>query len=123
MNIQHALDRVKGQKIESVSFNRPVDDRPDTLRIELSGVTLSLRNDYQCCEERYMSSDDDLGFFKGAELMNLELRDGPNQDSDGYGEHEVQFLLVTTSKGVFTMASHNIHNGYYSGFRLEAEVE
>jgi len=35
--------------------------------------------------------------------------------------HEVQFVLITTSLGVFTMATHNIHNGYYSGFSVVVE--
>ena len=37
--------------------------------------------------------------------------------------HEVQFLEVKTSKGSFTMSSHNEHNGYYGGFSIEVRPE
>ena len=51
-------------------------------------------------------------------LLALELKEAPSQENE-WGEHEVQFLEVTTSKGEFTMASHNEHNGYYGGFAIE----
>ena len=55
--------------------------------------------------------------------MSIELRDAPNVEDDEYGNvHEVQFLVVTTSKGAFTIETHNEHNGYYGGFFIEAEV-
>lgn len=75
-----------------------------------------------CCESRYMHTDDDLSHFVGANLLGAEVRDAPNEP-DEYGEHEVQFLIVNTSIGSFTMASHNEHNGYYGGFLIKAAVE
>lgn len=72
-----------------------------------------------CCEDRYMTTDDDLSFFTECTFDNVELRDAPNMPEE-YGDHEVQFLLVTTSKGVFTMETHNVHNGYYGGFWIVA---
>lgn len=75
-----------------------------------------------CCELRYLHTDDKVGDFVGAELMKIELRDGPTTE-DEYGEpHDVQFVLVTTSLGVFTLETHNEHNGYYGGFWIEAEL-
>ena len=35
-----------------------------------------------------------------------------------YETHEVQFLEIKTSKGIFTMSTHNEHNGYYGGFAI-----
>lgn len=76
-----------------------------------------------CCETRYMTTDDDLPAFVGATFTGLELRDAPNRtDEDSYEEHEVQFLLVNTSKGVFTLETHNEHNGYYGGFAVEVRA-
>lgn len=72
-----------------------------------------------CCESRYMRTDDDLKEFAGATLLDFELKDAPNI-SDGYVDHEVQFLDVKTDKGVFQMANHNEHNGYYGGFWIQA---
>lgn len=70
-----------------------------------------------CCESRFMTCDDDLSVFPGSIFNGAEIRDAPNMESS-YGEHEVQFLVVNTSKGQFTVASHNEHNGYYGGIAL-----
>ncbi len=75
-----------------------------------------------CCEHRYMHSDDDIQSFVGGTLIDAEIREVPNRE-DGYGDvHEVQFLIVTTSKGAFTIETHNEHNGYYGGFWVVARM-
>jgi hypothetical protein len=108
-----------GKKITALTLG---DD--DALHFTFSdGYRLKLYDDGQsCCESRYMRTDDDLSYFVGAELLSAEVRDAPSMP-DEYGEHEVQFLVVTTSKGVFTMATHNEHNGYYGGFLIRAAAE
>jgi hypothetical protein len=73
-----------------------------------------------CCEIRYMRTDDNLSDYLGAKFLGFELKEAPSIP-DEYGEHEVQFLEVKTSKGSFTMASHNEHNGYYAGFDIRIE--
>jgi len=83
----------------------------------------------QCCEHRYMTTDDELAYFVGADLINVEKRHGGyggdgeehDIDDDDYWDQdadEVAFLLVTTSLGVFTIENHNEHNGYYGGFNI-----
>ena len=88
------------------------------------GTTLNLWDDGQsCCESRYMNTDDDLSFVDGATLDKLELRDGPDVSSeDDYGCKDSQFLIVTTSKGSFTVVNYNEHNGYYGGFQIKAKT-
>jgi hypothetical protein len=83
---------------------------------------------HQCCESRYMRTDDALGDYLGAKFMGMVIKDAPDQyeEPDQYGEgnvHEVQFLEVRTDRGVFTMTSHNEHNGYYGGFLINVEVQ
>ena len=75
-----------------------------------------------CCEHRYMTTDDDLESFIGSTLTSAETREAPSVDDEHGETHEVQFLLVATSKGVFTMETHNEHNGYYGGFWVIAET-
>lgn len=75
-----------------------------------------------CCESRYMRTDDTLADFVGAKLLGAEIKEAPSIP-DEYGDHDVEFLEVKTDKGVFTMASHNEHNGFYSGFSIRAAVE
>lgn len=73
-----------------------------------------------CCETRYMNTDDCLSDFKGAKFVNAEVRDGPQEKSSNeYGDPaDIQFLIVTTTKGQFTVVNYNEHNGYYAGFGL-----
>jgi hypothetical protein len=76
-----------------------------------------------CCESRYMTTDDNLSDFNGATLLDLELKSVEYGDNDGWSEHEIQFLDVKTSEGVFTMVNHNEHNGYYGGFYIKAKLK
>jgi hypothetical protein len=73
-----------------------------------------------CCEHRYMSTDDDLPYFSGSTLLDIELKDGPVQEGEWGDMHEVQFLDIKTDKGTFQMSNHNEHNGYYGGFWVQA---
>ena len=92
---------------------------PDELRIWFTdGTAIKVLDAGQsCCEERYMTTDDDLAAFVGATLTDMEIADGPEIETE-YSVHEVQFLVVQTSLGAFTMETHNKHNGYYGGFYL-----
>ena len=87
------------------------------------GSVLVLWDDGQsCCERRYMHTDDKLEEFLGAKFIGAEIKSAPAIPyEDGY--HEVQFLDMKTDKGVFQMASHNEHNGYYGGFYIKARLE
>jgi hypothetical protein len=71
-----------------------------------------------CCEHRYMTCDDDLSSFDGSEIRSMSVRDGGRQQVD-YGDHEIQFLVIETTSGAITVATHNEHNGYYGGFSLQ----
>ena len=85
------------------------------------GSKIGLYDDGQsCCEDRYMTTDDELKDFAGSVLLDAEVSEAPSIE-DEYGEHEVQFLNIKTSIGVFTMESHNEHNGYYGGFAIRAK--
>lgn len=88
------------------------------------GSKMKLADEGQsCCEVRYMRTDDDLPYYVDSQLVGAEIRDGSGVSSEYGDEHEVQFLLINTSKGAFTMSSHNEHNGYYGGFYVVASKE
>ena len=74
-----------------------------------------------CCEERFMVSDDDLNYYSEARLLDFKVKSVPETEDD-WCTHEIQFLDVKTSKGVFQIANHNVHNGYYGGFAIEASL-
>ena len=75
-----------------------------------------------CCENRYMTTDDHLPDFSGTTLLDLELKSADTVDNE-WDVHEIQFLDVKTSEGVFTMVNHNEHNGYYGGFWIQAKLK
>ena len=108
-----------GHEIETVSL----DDNALAIRFT-NGRSIRMADmGHQCCENRYMSTDDDLSEFVGARLLGIEVRDAPSQTSaDVYEDHDVSFLAVQTSKGEFVMKNHNEHNGYYGGFDIRVDV-
>ena len=96
--------------------------------IELRDNALAIRftdgkglNIFDCAcwssEERYMDTDDDLSEVIGGVLYGIEIREAPCED---VWVHEVQFLVVKTSKGEVVLQNHNDHNGYYGGFDVVA---
>ena len=98
-----------------------IDQEKDRLMFTFSdGTGMYLFDDGQsCCEHRYMVTADTLSEYCNSTLLDVEIKNGPDED-DEYGTHEVQFLDVKTNKGVFQIANHNEHNGYYGGFWLAA---
>lgn len=75
-----------------------------------------------CCERRYMTLDgDSLDYYKGASFLGAEVGGASSEGEDTV--HEIQFLNIRTSKGVFTVSNHNEHNGYYGGFSVVATFE
>ena len=86
------------------------------------GYKMVLFDDGQSCyESRYMTTDDKLSDFVGAELLSAKVKDGPTI-SDRGEPHETAFLHVTTSIGTFVCETHNEHNGYYGGFLIIAQA-
>lgn len=86
-----------------------------------SGLRLALFDEGQsCCESRYMRTDDALDSIDGHTLVGIEVADGPETELAGEVQ-EVQFLRVTTDRGLMTISSHNDHNGYYGGISIRAQ--
>ena len=114
-----AFTKAIGKTISSVTLGED-----DALHFVFDdGFKMKIADEGQsCCESRYMRTDDDLKDYIGAKLLGAEVKEAPNIKTED-DEHEVQFLEIQTSKGVFTMASHNEHNGYYGGFCIRASEE
>ena len=89
-----------------------------------------INNGQSCCENwGYLSSDDNLDYFVGAELIEVKLTDvalnqkvveESNYYDDGGG---IQFVDFVTDKGVLQLAVYNAHNGYYGHSILIAKNE
>ena len=108
-----------GKTIVNVSLGQD-----DALHLKFDdGSGIRFYDDGQlCCESRYMTTDDDLSSFIGTKLLGAEIKSAP-EVPDQYEDHEVEFLEIQTNAGVFTMASHNEHNGFYGGFSIRVVAE
>lgn len=116
-----AFQKAQGQKIAALHLDEGGDEGLHF--VFENGYKMKLFDDGQsCCESRYMRTDDDLEYYIGATLLDAETKDAPSITGE-YGDHDVQFLVVTTDRGAFTMSSHNEHNGYYAGFVIIAKEE
>lgn len=111
-NVQQCI----GNVIERVSFDG------DSLALHFEDLsTLRMHDAAQyCCENRYMTCDDELETFSGAKLVSVEVRDITQREEHRYDVHEIKTLVITTTKGAITAFTHNVHNGYYGGFHLKA---
>ena len=80
----------------------------------------------QCCEQRYIETDDNLQLYEGATFTGLRVKNGDGSgadlDADDSNVVDCQFLEVNTDKGFTTFKAYNIHNGYYGGFDIRCNI-
>ena len=108
------MKQLKGMVIRDAQ----VDEDSITLKFDFGQLTLR-DNGQCCCENRYMSTDDDVRQLIGSRFMCYEVKDGPDvSEDDDYDVHDTQFLEIQTDSGFVTLVNHNEHNGYYSGFSI-----
>lgn len=70
-----------------------------------------------CCEHRYMTTDDDVQSLVGNILIRIEAKDAACS-AERWDVHEQVFVEIGTDKGFITIVNHNEHNGFYGGFSL-----
>ena len=91
-----------------------------------------------CCETRLLPPDDDLPYFIGSVIREIEIRDVRieyESDRERFEEVakerkylsqeylECQFLLINTNLGTISISAYNSSNGCYTGFRLTASYK
>ncbi len=83
-----------------------------------------------CCETSgYLTSDDDIQQYIGAELREVRLTDtalnSARVEASDYYEDDggIQFVYFVTDRGVLQLAVYNAHNGYYGHSVLIARDE
>lgn len=113
-----AYNRALERRIASVAIT---GERGTAIRIDFDDNTSLLLEDadQQCCERRYITTDDNLDDIVGQTLLAIKRRHWETLYNSDETCHQTQFLEVQTDKDFVTFAAHNEHNGYYSGFCLE----
>lgn len=86
------------------------------------GVKIKIWDDAQtCCENRFITTSDDLKSLIGQKLIEIITKDAPDTTTE-YGEtHECIFLEIQGHHSSITFCTHNEHNGYYGGFGLSLD--
>lgn len=95
-----------------------IDDERMIITFE-DGVSIKIFDDGQsCCENRYITCDDDVSCLVGGKLIKIESSEDGESDGDYDEVHEWVFIEVATDKDHIKFCTHNEHNGYYGGFGL-----
>jgi hypothetical protein len=82
-------------------------------------ITFSIYNNQCCCESYgYLSSDEFLDNFIGAELLSIKRVESVDGIINSYELNDLDcgdaiFINVETSEGLLQFAVYNAHNGYY----------
>lgn len=129
---ENSADKYYGKKIiDAKTAESPDDynacgdkDRGALLLAFEGGPTIRIwDNGQSCCENRYMTTDDNPADLIGQTLVSIQSRDGEDVDKE-YGEvHETCFVIIQGDKSAITLTTHNENNGYYGGFGLTITEE
>lgn len=117
MTRSEVIEAAIGREIQEIR----IDDNRLEIRFVGPGPGIQIWDGGQCCcESRYMKTDDDLTFFASSVFYGARIAAGKTEFGEYGDTTECDFLIVSTSKGEFTIANYNAHNGYYGGICLEA---
>lgn len=89
------------------------------IETETEIISVLIAAGQSCCESfGYLYSEDDLGLYTGADLLSVNLVDDPEKefnddDLKSLDCGNAYFVDIKTSKGTFSLAVYNSHNGYY----------
>jgi len=113
-----AINELEDYKIKNTRY------RGYEVVTEQEKIYVLIDSDLQCCESfGYMSTNDDITEFIGAELLDVELTDislnstkiEKNTSDDFTDDFEdIQFVNFITNKDILQLVVYNYHNGYYS---------
>jgi len=95
-------------------------DGDKALRIHFDDVsTIDILDEGdECCEHRYMNSDDNPIDLIGGILCKIEVKDTKITEGEYGDSHEICFVEISTHNEHIVLRTHNEHNGYYGGFNL-----
>lgn len=82
-------------------------------------IKVGISNGQSCCEEYgYLTTNDDIKDFEGAELLSVAIVDTALnnkkiEELEYLGEGGAMFVNLETSNGILQLVAYNCHNGYY----------
>ena len=120
-----AYNSALGRIISNAQMDEDVcEDGALVLEFEGGGVLTLWDAGRSCCENRYITCDDDLSELAGKVLSAIEPKAGPEIEDEWGQMHEQMFIEVLCADGTnATLTTHNEHNGYYGGFWLKLQAD
>ena len=116
-----AILKSLGEEIRNIKMSTRVEPNELIINFKNGNELIIFDGGQDCCEHRYMHTDDTLKDFENSLLLDIEVREGPEEGETG-DIVESKFVIVVTSSGSFTIVNYNEHNGYYGGFSLMAQL-
>lgn len=115
-------EELRGRRIKRICLEQI--DRSELVVEFEGGVSLRVwDNEQQCCEKRSISTDDLLSQHVDTEYMGITVTQPIQEDEDRDGKfNDFQFIELRTSDGVVSFSVHNVHNGFYAGFDIQAKA-
>jgi hypothetical protein len=118
-----AIEPCKNKIIETIRFYENLISIvfSDNTALELKDATSG------CCNQTYLTCDDDLSSFTGQRLIDVDLGVITHYEDDtaepgGNNCHDIVFLNVRLASGeVIVFSGHNHHNGGYEGFDVNCK--
>lgn len=110
---KNSPDKYYGKTITKAS----VDEAGVLLEFKDKSSIFLYDDGQSCCEDRYVTCDDDPNDLVGGILTKIEEKEYTEED-ENYEVHEKCFIDISTNKATITITTHNVHNGYYGGFAL-----
>ena len=131
------MERIKGiYEVEKLGVTVSADGKPKVgvdsdpesndymgylVETEKESIFVLVSDEHHCCEKTgYVTSDDNLDNFIGADLRSVEVVGEDYNivsellpDEDEYETTFTVFVNFNTDRGVLQMAVYNQHNGWY----------
>lgn len=105
------------REISKIEIIHNDNDNNDEIILYYDDEILKICDEQQCCEDRYITTSENLKEFIDFIFLGIEIRTSNIIENEEH-VHEVAFLYVKTNKGDIVFETHNIHNGYYEGFNI-----
>jgi hypothetical protein len=106
---------------KKIAFINLIDSEVSIIFEDASILYIQDEQQY-CCEKRYITCDDDFSQFIGSHLTKFDVSETSvtYEDDDEIDDecHDAMFVKMHTTKGFFTLVTHNEHTGYYAGFDI-----
>ena len=110
-------------KIEETNFDHSIDGYNQNyegyvITTTEQEIKVGISSGQSCCENYgYLSTNDELSEFVGAELISIEQVDkalnATKLKDTSVEESEAMFINFSTSHGFMQLVAYNSHNGYY----------